>query len=243
MALVLAACPPPGGGGSTTYTTTVTGTVTASEPGDSSSIIDLPGATVSAVTTPADPANQPVTSGPDGAFTLQVKHSGNFRLKVGNTCSQPFTSAAVTAADGAHNAGALQLTLRPEPAGTARYSITPRTAGGFKLTVNNCVREIGNGEFSSNGTIIQAKATAEGVTAGSLITEIDLPPTLTKIGNDGLFGHFSLSRTLRVPRNVETLMTGALNAIGASTSVNPTLFSKWEPNSNRSGTMRFGRAV
>ena len=179
---------------------------------------------VSAVTIPSDPANQPVTSGPDGGFTLQVKHSGSFKLKVDNTCSEPFTGAAVTAsADGSHNAGAISLTLKPEPAGTARYAITPRTAGGFKLTVNNCVREIGNGEFASNGTIIQAKATAEGVTASSFITEIDLPPTLTKIGNDGLFGHFSISRTLRVPRNVETLITGALNAIGASTSVNPTL--------------------
>ena len=61
------------------------------------------------------------------------------------------------------------------------------------------------------------------MTASSFITEIDLPPTLRKIDNDGLFGHFSISRTLRVPRNVETLITGALNAIGASTSVSPTL--------------------
>ena len=177
---MLAACPPPGGGGgSTTYTTTVTGTVTASEPGDSSSIIDLPGATVSAITTPADSANRPVTSGPDGAFTLQVKHAGSFKLKVGNTCSEPFTGAAVTAsADGSHNAGALKLTLKPEPAGTARYSITPRTAGGFKLIVN-CVREIGSEEFSANGTVITDKATAEGTNPLNMITEIELPPTLT----------------------------------------------------------------
>ena len=161
-ALVLAACPPPGGGaGSTTYTTTVTGTITASAPGETSSI-DLPGAMVSALTTPTDPANRPVTSGPDGGFSLQVKHTGSFRLKVGHTCSEPFTSADITAADGAHNAGALRLTLRPEPAGTDRYSITPRTAGGFKLTVN-CVREIGNNEFGATGTIISAKAGTEGV--------------------------------------------------------------------------------
>ena len=76
-----------------------------------------------------------------------MKHSVSFQIKVGNTCSEPFTSAAVTAtADGSHNAGALRLTLKPEPTGTARYSITSRTAGAFrvfKLTVNNCVREIG----------------------------------------------------------------------------------------------------
>ena len=138
-------------------------------------------------------------------------------------CSEPFTSAAVTAsAQGSHDAGALKLTLKPEPAGTARYSITPRTAGGFKLTVNNCVREIGNGEFSFNGTIIQTKATAEGVlVAGLLITEIDLPPTLRKIDNEGLFGNISVSETLRIPRNVETIITGALNNIGSSASANP----------------------
>ena len=71
---------------------------------------------------------------------------------------------------------------------------------------------------------MQAKATEEFVTAANaFITEIDLPPTLRKIGNNGLFSHFALSKTLRVPRNVETLMTGALNAIGAGTSIRYTL--------------------
>ena len=209
MALVLAACPSPGGGGSTTYTTRVIGTITASAAGEPSSI-DLPGATVSALPTPANSANRPVTSGPDGAFTLQVKHAGSFKLKVDNTCSEPFTSAAVTAsADGTHNVGALRLTLKPEPAGTARYAITPRTTGGFKLTVNNCVREIGNNEFGILGMIITAKATAEGVNRFSLLTEIELPPTLRQIGRNGLAGHLSMSETLNIPRNVETIVDGA----------------------------------
>ena len=215
MALVLSACPPPGGGGSTTYTTTVTGTVTASAPGETS--IDLPNSTVSAVTTPADPANQPVTSGPDGAFTLQVKHSGSFQIKVDNTCSELFTTDAVTAsADGTHTAGALQLTLKSEPAGTARYSITRRAAGGFKLIVNNCVREIRNGEFAANGTIIAAKATAEGANQFSLLTEIDLPSTLTKIDTNGLAIHSSMSETLMIPRNVETIGSGAFRGNATS---------------------------
>ena len=215
MALLLAACPPPGGGGgSTTYTTTVTGTVTASAAGEPL-IIDLPGATVSAVTTPADPANRPVTSGPDGAFTLQVKHSGNFKLKVGNTCSEPFTSAAVTAsADGSHNAGALKLTLKPEPAGTARYSFTEKSAGKFKLTVNNCVKEIVHREFASSGTIITDKATEEGVNRSSLLTEIELPPTLRQIGQNSLSLHASMSETLNIPRNVETIGIEAFNSTG-----------------------------
>ena len=156
-----------------------------------------------------------------------MKHAGSFRLKVDNTCSEPFTSAAVTAsADGSHNAGALRLTLKPEPTETARYAITPRAAGGFKLTVNNCVREIVSGEFSFNGTIIQEKATAEGVAlAGLLITEINLPPTLRKIDNEGLFGNLSVSETLRIPRNVETIITRALNGVGSNQTANPDGFT------------------
>ena len=222
-ALVLAACPSPGGGGgTTTYTTTVTGTITASAPGEPSSI-DLPGAMVSAVTTPADPANQPVTSGPDGGFTLQFKHSGSFRLKVNNTCSEPFTTAAVTAsADGTHNAGALRLTLKPEPTGIARYSFTPRTAGGFKLTVNNCVREIGNNEFGATGTIITAAAAAESVAnSARMITEIALPSTLRSIGENGLERHELMSGTLAIPRNVETIAKEGVQRLGFSNTTAP----------------------
>ena len=132
-------------------------------------------------------------------------------------CSEPFTSAAVTAsADGAHNAGALRLTLKPEPAGTARYSITPRTAGGFKLTVNNCVREIGRSEFASTSAVIRDKATAEGVNRFNLLTEIELPPTLRQIGQNSLAGNLSISGTLRIPRNVETIGDGAFNGNGFS---------------------------
>ena len=151
-----------------------------------------------------------------------MKHSGSFRIKVEHPCSEPFTSAAVTAsAQGSHDAGALKLTLKSEPAGTARYSITPRTAGGFKLTVNNCVREIGNNEFSVLGTIITDKATAEGANRFNMITEIDLPSTLSTINENGLLSHIAISGTLRIPRNVETIITGALNNIGSSASANP----------------------
>ena len=240
--MLLTACPPPGGsgGGSTTYTTTVTGTVTASPPGESSRI-GLPGATVSAVTTPADPANQSVTSRSDGGFSLQVKHSGSFKLKVENTCSEPFTSAAVSAsADGSHNAGALRLTLKPEPTGTARYSITqtapgtpgtpgnpgisaptPATPGSYKLTVN-CVRTIGNNEFASNGSIITAVAAAEGVASADrnqIITEIALPSTLKSIGEYGLALHLLLSGTLTIPRNVETIAKEAFRNSGSTNAV------------------------
>ena len=132
-------------------------------------------------------------------------------------CSEPFVGAAVTAsADGTHNAGTLQLTLKPEPTGTARYSITPRTAGGFKLTVNNCVREIVHREFTSGGTIIRNKTTAEGVNRFSLLTEIELPPTLRQIGPNSLSLHTSMSETLNIPRNVETIGDEAFSGNGFS---------------------------
>ena len=133
--LLLIACPSPGGGPAAqpqveasarvpalpTYTATVTGTVTTLPPGESSSI-NLPGAKVSTLTTLPNPANQPVTSRSDGRFTLQVKHSGTFGLKVEHTCYDPVTVSA----DGSHDAGAISLTPVPEPTGTDRYSITPQ---------------------------------------------------------------------------------------------------------------------
>ena len=143
---------------------------------------------------------------------------------MGNTCSEPFTSAAVTAsADGTHNAGALQLTLKSEPAGTARYSFTEKSAEKFKLTVNNCVREIRNSEFDANETIITAKALGISTSLSPLtiITEIDLPPTLTKIGEQAFNFHVVVTGTLVIPRNVETILTGALNGVGGSQTANP----------------------
>ena len=176
------ACPSPDGGtdtnpgcGTTTtsYTTTVTGTVTASPPG----------AAVSALTTPDNSANKPATARPDGSFTLQVTHPGTFQIKVANTCSKLFTTAGITAsADGFCNAGALQLTLEPEPAGTARCSITRKSDNSCKLTAKECVREIQNSELSAFGTIITTKASAEIADRVNMITEISLPSTLTKIG-------------------------------------------------------------
>ena len=208
-----------------TYTTTVSGTVTAKEPSESSSI-NLPGAVVSAVTTPANPANRPVTSGADGGFTLQVKHPGTFKLKIENVCYEPLTSTAVTVStDGSHKAGAISLTLKPEPTGTARYSIIPREPRGYQLTVMNCVRTIGNNEFSSGGTIITAAAAAQSVTDKTkMITEIALPSTLRSIGENGLGLHSRVSGTLTIPRNVENLASRAFQNIGSPTAIPTVVF-------------------
>ena len=140
-----------------------------------------------------------------------------------STCCDTLTTNAFTEpADGSRDAGALRLTLKPEPAGTARYSITPRAAGGFKLTVNNCVREIGNNEFAATGTIISAKARTEIVNPRLLITEISLPPTLTKVGNDGLARHTKLSEPLTIPRNVTVVGNKAFKDVGNASTTRPT---------------------
>ena len=162
-----------------------------------------------------------------------MKHPGTFRLKVENTCYDPLTTSAFTAsADGSHNAGAISLTLKPEPAGTARYSITqtapgtPGNPGSYKLTVN-CVRSIGNNEFASNGTIIRNAAAAEGIAGSSvsqMITEIALPFTLTSIGEQGIARHFRMSGTLTIPRNVETLARQAFRNTGSATTVATVVF-------------------
>ena len=140
-----------------------------------------------------------------------------------NTCSELFTSAPVSAsADGSHNAGAISLTLKPEPTGTARYSITQKSPGSYKLTVKECVREIGNNEFSAAGTIITAAAAAQSVANRTrMITEIALPSTLRSIGERSFGNHVRVSGTLTIPRNVETLAIGAFRYLGSSSTSPP----------------------
>ena len=154
-----------------------------------------------------------------------MKHPGTFRLKVENTCSESFTSAAVTAsADGSHNAGALRLTLKPEPTGTARYSINPKSPGSYKLTVKECVRGIGNNEFGAAGTIITNVAVAEGgasLDSTKMITGITLPSTLRSIGEKGLAGHTLMSGSLTIPRNVITIAKEAFSDLGLDNSTAP----------------------
>ena len=225
--LLLIACPSPDGGAAAappTYTTTVTGTVTTLPPGESSSI-GLPSARVSALTTLPNSANQPITSRSDGGFTLQVKHSGTFKLKVEHSCYEFFTSAAVTvsAAD-SHDAGAISLTPVPEPTGTDRYAITPQSSdyNEYKLTVN-CVRAIRNNEFSAAGTIITTANAVEGIPVLTTITEIALPHTLKSIGERGLGGHSRMSKTVTIPRNVETLGTEAFRYLKRYEGDGPTV--------------------
>ena len=190
----------------------------------------MSGVKVSALTTPVNPENKPAESGPDGSFTLQVKHSGTFKLALENaTCYEDFTTADITAsADGPRDAGVIGLTARPEPTGTARYTFTPKgppAAKKFKLTVN-CVRGIAAGEFNASRGIIRSKAAAEGLgstlaSAINMITEISLPATLTTIGDEGFRSHVSVSGTLIIPNNITTIGTSAFQSLGVGSALPP----------------------
>ena len=208
---------------SPTYATTVTGTVITLPPGESSSI-NLPGAKVSALTTPPNSANQPVTSRVDGSFTLSVKHSGTFRVKVEHACYDSVTVSADGTHNGTHNARAISLTLVPEPTRTDRYSITPQFSdpNEYKLTVN-CVRAIRDNEFNAAGTIITTANAVDGIPASITITEIVLPFTLKSIGEKGLGGHSRMSKTLTIPRNVETLGKEAFQGLRRYDGDGPTV--------------------
>ena len=144
-----------------------------------------------------------------------------------NTCYDPLTTNAFTAsADGSRNAGALKL-MKSKPAGTDRYSITRKSPGSCKLTVKECVREIGTREFGATGTIITNAAAAEGVASvdrNKMITEIALPSTLRSIGENGFRGHGDMSGILTIPRNVETLAKEALRALGSTTAIPTVVF-------------------
>ena len=238
--LLLIACPSPDGAAAPpTYTTTVTGTVTTLPPGESSSI-SLPGAKVSALTTLPNSANQPVTSRADGRFTLRVKHSGTFRFKVEHTCYDPVTVSA----DGSHDAGAISLTPVPEPTGTDRYSITPQPSdhNSYKLTVN-CVRAIRDNEFDADGRIIKTANVWNGIPVLTAITEIALPPTLKSIDDRGLRGHSRMSKTLTIPRNVETLGKEAFQGIRRYYVDGPTLVFEAESRLNTIGVRAFAEST
>ena len=262
--LLLIACPSPGGGAAApseaeasagggagpsprdgaaaalpTYTATVTGTVTTLPPGESSSI-NLPGAKVSTLTTLPNSVNQPVTSRSDGRFTLQVKHSGTFGLKVEHTCYDSVTVSA----DGSHDAGAISLTPVPEPTGTDRYSITPQSSGypDYKLTVN-CVRAIRDNEFDAEGRIIKTANVWNGIPVLTTITEIALPPTLKSIGDRGLRGHSRMSKTLTIPRSVETLGEEAFQGIRRYNADGPTVVFETESRLKTIGVRAFAEST
>ena len=218
--MILAACPSPsgGGGGSQTYTATVTGTV------QDNAGAKLPGATVSASTTP------PVTttSDLDGAFSLQVNAgSSAFTLTVAKTCyGAPSTKSITLSGNGPLDTGAttLSLTLLPTTAtDDDRYTLTEKPDGSYKLTVN-CVTEIPASTFSTvdapgvvtESPILQRLATQSGKSISEVLTEIELPPTLKTIGQGAFYSNEAVTGNFTIPRSVETIGGFAFVRLGSN---------------------------
>ena len=225
--MILAACPSPsgGGGGSQTYTATVTGTV------QDNAGAKLPGATVSASTTP------PVTTttGLDGAFSLRVTGSA-FTLTVAKTCyGAPSTKSITLRGNGPLDTGTTTLSLNPLPTTATdddRYTFTQKPDGSYKLTVN-CVTEIPQGTFATLGapdagltesSILRRLATSSGKVISLVLTEIELPATLRTIGNFAFISNQGVTGTLTIPRNVETIgqqafQNAGLNNVPSSSAI------------------------
>ena len=233
-ALLLTACPPPGGtptgntGGTTptktTYTATITGTVQdASRPG-----VGLPRATVSASTTPA----ATTTTDANGAFRLQVTHSGSLSLTLTaeKACYETASPKTITIANNTpYNAKAIELTPVPEPQGSERFSLTPPGGPPYTLTIAECVRTIAAGEFTPTPVLVtdpsDATRTITAATrlAGLLgssgqdekVTAIILPESLINIGERAFSSHRKVNGELIIPASVERIGKQSFASLGS----------------------------
>ena len=174
----------------------------------------MPGVTVSASTTP------PVTTttDPNGAFSLQVTHTGSspFTLTAAKTCYEtaPAKSITLTGND-PYDTGVTTLSLKPEPTEESdRYTFTQKPDGSYKLTVKECVTTIPQSEFSTfdapsagvtKSSILQGFATASGKSITVVLTEIELPSTLKTISKFSFWGNTAVTGNLTIPKNVETI--------------------------------------
>ena len=220
MALLLTTC----GGGSLppAEVDTVTGTV------QDNAGAKLPGATVSASTTP------PVTTTTDldGAFSLRVplQVTGSaFTLTVAKTCyGAPSTKRITRSSNAPLDTGVTTLTLTLLPTTATdndRYTFTQKPDGSYKLTVN-CVTAIPQSKFSTfnapvdgltKSPILQGLAIQSGKAIDVVLTEIKLPPTLKTIEKGAFYDNAAVSGNLTIPRNVETIGDRAFNLLGSST--------------------------
>ena len=184
----------------------------------------LPGATVSAFTTP------PVTTktGPDGAFSFQVTHSGSlkFDLTVEKACYETAPAKSVTLTNNTpYDAGVTTLPLKPEPTRESdRYTLTEKADGSYKLTVKECVTAIPQSTFSTRSAaslgltespILQRLAAESGKAITAVLTEIELPPTLETIGKGAFYSNAAVTGNLTIPRNVTTIGDLAFSLLGS----------------------------
>ena len=243
-ALLLTACPDPGGtgtstsgtngtnpeGGSgkdpapTTYTTTITGTVQHASP---TGAVGLPGAAVSASTKP-EPTT--TTTGPNGAFTLTVTHSGTLPLTLTaqKACYEPSAPQNITLSkDTTYNADAIPLTLGPEPQDDNRFTLD-RNPGStdanptYTLTIADCVRTVTPGEFLAGGLITTLDDANSRIAAllgpssrrNDKVTAIELPDTLRTIGRNAFHGHRAVTGEFTIPVAVESIGFAAFRYFG-----------------------------
>ena len=198
------------------YTATVTGTV------QDNAGAKLPGATVSASTTP------PVTttSGLDGAFSLRVTGSA-FTLTVAKTCyGAPSTKSITLSGNGPLDTGATTLSLKPEPTEESeRYTFTQKPDGSYKLTVKECVTTIPRNEFSAEfgnvSPIVQRYVTSS-TPASDVISEIQLPSTLKTISSSAFYRNMSMSGNVTIPKTVDSIGDNAFFLLGANFGVGVT---------------------
>ena len=178
----------------------------------------LPGATVSASTTPVTTAK----TDSEGVFSFQITHAGSlkFDLTVEKACYETAPAKSVTLTNNTpHDAGVTTLTLKPEPTRESdSYTLTEKPDGSYKLTVKECVTAIPHDEFSAStvntSPIIQRLATSSGNSISSVLTEIELPSTLKTIGNFAFISNQGVTGTLTIPRNVETIGRQAFQEVG-----------------------------
>ena len=188
----------------------------------------LPGATVSASTTP------PVTTktGSDGTFSLQINHSGSlkFDLTVEKACYETAPAKSVTLTNNTpYDAGVTTLTLKPEPTRESdRYTLTEKADGSYKLTVKECVTAIPQSTFSTlnapgagltRSPILQRLVVSSGKAITAVLTEIELPSTLKTIGKGAFYRNPAVTGNLTIPRNVTTIGDLAFTLLGSGTFI------------------------
>ena len=193
----------------------------------------LPGATVSASTTPVTTAK----TDSKGVFSFQITHSGSlkFDLTVEKACYETAPAKSVTLTDNTpHDAGMTTLPLKPEPTRESdRYTFTEKADGSYKLTVKECVTAIPASEFSTlnasgagltRSPILQRLTMESGKAITAVLTEIELPSTLKTIEKGAFYRNPAVTGNLTIPRNVETIgdltftLLGSGNFIGRDSS-------------------------
>ena len=184
----------------------------------------LSGVTVSASTTPV------ITAETDskGAFSLQITHSGSltFTLTMEKGCWAAPPKRVTLTNNTPYDTGITTLTLKPEPTAEGdRYTLTRKSDGSWKLTVKECVTTIPQGEFSAfespsdgitKSPILQRLANASGKAIGSVLTEIELPSTLTSIGKYAFMSNAKVTGNLSIPKNVTAIGDYAFHSLGST---------------------------